>query len=389
MVELIYCLAIGVIALGIGRRILRWVGYSCQSMAEELSFSLGLGFGALALGVMGLGLVHLLYEGALYLLLLIYGMVGYKELIGLMGRLRGRTQHWSLPLGSFYFWLSFLVVLGVLLNLSRALIPVHGATDPLAYHLALPKIFLQKHALSFEPTLTGALYPSNIGMLFTLGIGLRGAVLAQVLHFFMGMSCLCFIIAFCKRYFDEKVGLWAAAIFSFAPVLVFFAPLAYIDAGLCFFQFLGFWALFNWLEQKDNKVLLLAGIFTGLALGSKHPAVPMWFVGIGIIAVAGLCRKVAFKDILLQWILFSGVAVALVSAWYIRSFLEAGNPVWPLANGFFDGLPFKGTFSVGSASPGSAGVSTLLPSVERVKELLYWCAASLWKWAWLNPTQID
>ena len=47
----------------------------------------------------------------------------------------------------------------------------------------------------------GALYPANVTMLYTLGIGLHGAVLAQLLHWGMGFSCLIFIAVFCRRYF--------------------------------------------------------------------------------------------------------------------------------------------------------------------------------------------
>ena len=389
MVELIYCLGLAVVAAGVGLRILRWIGPRCHSLAEELSFSLGLGFGALALGVMTLGLTHLLYESALYLLVLTYAFLGRNQLQGLVGRLRGRVGYFPVPVGSFYFWVLALVGLGILFNLTRALTPAHGAVDPLAYHLALPKIYLQKHALSFEPTLTGALYPSNIGMLFTLGIGLRGSILAQVLHFALGMCCLFFITSFCRRYFDRGVGLLAAAIFSFSPVLVFFAAKAYVDAGQCFFQFLAFWALFNWLEQKDEKTLLLAGLFTGLALGAKHPALPTLVLGGALIGAAGLFRKVDFKTVLRQGLLFGGAALLLVGPWYIRSFIEAGNPVWPLGNVLFDGLPYRGTFSTGSVSASAPEAVVSLPSSERVLSLLYWCATSLWHWSWMNPEQID
>ena len=389
MVELIYCLGLAVVAAGVGLRILRWIGPRCHSLAEELSFSLGLGFGALALGGMFLGLTHLLYESALYLLILIYGFLGRSQLQGLVGRLRSRVGYFPVPVGSFYFWLLALVGLGILFNLTRALTPAHGAVDPLAYHLALPKIYLQKHALTFEPTLTGALYPSNIGMLFSLGIGLRGPILAQVLHFFMAMSCLFFISSFCRRYFDKDVGLLAATIFSFTPVLVFFAAKAYVDAGQCFFQFLAFWALFNWLEQKDDKTLLLAGLLTGLALGAKHPALPTLVVGGALIVAAGFFSKVGFKVVLRQALIFGGMALLLVAPWYIRSFIEAGNPVWPLGNVLFDGLPFHGTFSTGSVSASAPETVVSLPSSERVLSLLYWCATSLWHWSWMNPEQID
>lgn len=382
MVELIYLFFISVVALGFGRFLLRSLGISSYAMAEELPFALGLGLGTLALTVMVLGFAHLLYEGVLYLLLLAGGVAGGKELLGLNGRLRSRI-HWA-GWHRDPFSLCLLVGMGllVLFTLARALTPAHGAVDPLAYHLALPKIFLRKHHLSFEPTITGALYPSNIGMLYTLAIGLRGEILAQMMHWLLGVATLFAIVGFCRRYFDTKVGLWSAAIFMSMPVVAFFTPLGYIDVGVCFFQFLGFWALFNWLEEKDERTLLLAGLLTGLALGAKHPVLPMWLVGMGLIGADGFRRKLALAQVARHWAIFGGVSLCLLLPWYLRSLLAAGNPVWPLANAYFQGIPYHGSFSVGSAQAGAGEGGGWLPTAERLTDMVYGCAVSLWSWSW-------
>ena len=381
MVELIFFLFIAIVAVGSGLRILRGMKVICHSLSEEIAFAFGLGMGVLALGVMALGLSHLLYEASLYLLLIAFGVAGSKELIGVAGRFSARTARIHLPFGSFNFWLVLLIAVGVAIDLTRALTPAYGAVDPLAYHLALPKIYLKRHFLSFEPSITGTLYPSNTTMLFTLGIGLRGAILAQVIHFFMGMACLGFIVIFCRRHFDLQTGLWAAAIFSFTPVLVFFAPLGYVDAGLCFFQFLAFWCLLSWLEEPENRMLILGGIFAGLTLGDKHTAIPMWLASMGIVIGFSLWKRIPAGEMVRRCLLWGGISLILVAPWYVRAYVEAGNPIWPLANHLFHGAPYKGTFNVGiSSSPTSA----VLPSMERLQELVYWCAMSLWEWTWNN-----
>jgi 4-amino-4-deoxy-L-arabinose transferase-like glycosyltransferase len=379
LVELIFCTLIATVATGSGQVLLRKVGPVCRSRAEELAFSLGLGFGILALGILALGLLQLLYAGMLYGLLVLLGILGHKELVGLAGRLKSRVEIAAFNWRSFYFWVIALVGLGLLFNLARALEPAHGAVDPLAYHLALPKIYLQKHYLSFERTLTGALYPDNIGMLYALAIGLHGASMAQVLHWFMGTACLFFVWVFSRSYFDEKVGVWATAVFCFTPVLVFFAPLGYVDVGLCFFQFLGCWALFNWIESQDRRALLLSGVFTGLAMGSKHAGLFMWLCGLIAVAGASLYRREGLGLAGRRLLVFGGIALCLAAPWYGRALWEAGNPVWPVANHLFGGLPYKGSFSVGGA--GATEVA-MAPSLERIVNLLYLCASSLWEWAW-------
>jgi len=381
LVELIYTLFLGLIALGLGRFLLRIMGVSRFSMAEELAFGLGLGLGAMALGVMALGLAHLLYAELFYLLLLAAGFVGAKELLGLRGRLSGRIWGGGRRLEAFYYAVGLGTAVLVLFSMVRALTPAVGAVDPLAYHLALPKIFLLKHYLSFEPTITGALYPSNIGMLYALGIGLRGEILAQMIHWMMGVGTLFAVLAFCRRYFDLRTGIWAAAIFMSMPVLAFFMPLGYIDVGLCFFQFLALWGFFIWLEEKDEKVLLLAAVLTGLALGAKHPALPMWVVCMVMIGVDAYRRRLAPPQAARLWAIFGAVSLGLLLPWYLRSWLASGNPVWPLANEYFQGFPYRGTFNVGSGAS-SGGGADWVPSLERLQALVKGCAVALWSWTW-------
>ncbi|MGY8827874.1 MAG: hypothetical protein ACKVJG_28880, partial [Candidatus Latescibacterota bacterium] len=90
MVELVYIFLIATIAAGIGLTLLRKIGPICDSRAEELAFSIGLGLGGLALCVLGLGLTHLLYREVFYGLMVLGAVLGWKELVGLAGRLQGR-----------------------------------------------------------------------------------------------------------------------------------------------------------------------------------------------------------------------------------------------------------------------------------------------------------
>ncbi len=383
MIELLYSGVIAVIAVGLGRWLLRHAGCGFGSLAEELSFSLGVGLASIALGVMVLGFFNILYAWILYALVGVASICGCREIIGLVGKGQGRFRGGSIPWQSFYLWLGVFVGIGVLLNLLRALTPVYGAVDPLAYHLALPKIYLQQHGLSFEPTINGALYPSNIGMLFTLGLGLHGAILAQLLHFGMGVSCLVFVGVFCRRFFNIRVGLWAVAIFSSLPVFAYFGSLAYIDAGVCFFQFMAVWAIFNWLDKPDTKMLGLAGILMGMALGAKHSVIPMWGTCGLLVLLAGVLRRDGLRQSAFQVLLFAGVSLALASPWYIRSFIESGNPLWPIYNHLFDGFPHYSVYGGGAGEANAPAQTSAgwLPTVERLQELILGVAVSLWKWS--------
>ena len=365
-------------AAGIGLAILRRVGPICTSRAEELTFSLGIGLGGFSLGTFFLGHLNLLYTPAFYAIILAGVFGGRNELIGLAGRLQGRIIESIPEWKSFYFWQVFLVGVVLGLNLLRALMPAHGAVDPLAYHLALPSIYLAKHQLSFEQTLTGTLYPDNIGMLYTIALALRGATLAQGLHWFLCLATILAIWCFCREYFSTQAGLFAATIYTLTPVVLFFSPLAYVDVGVGFFQFLALWALFKWMREGGLRTLVLVAVFTGLAIGSKHTAL---FLGIAfacLIFAQSLIKKEPPRKIVVALLLYGGVAILLAGPWYCRAWWYADNPVWPIANEIFGGIPYGSSFSISETKiTGESGFNW-----ARLNELIRLSVFSLWEWAW-------
>jgi hypothetical protein len=113
-------------------------------------------------------------------------------------------------------------------------------------------------------------------------------------------------------------------------------------------------------------------------MGAKHTGIFMAVFSVAIVVGKGLYEKEDLRSIAKSVLLFSALAVGLALPWYARALWEAGNPVWPVANRFFDGLPYGGTYSVSS----TAAEGVVVSSYERALDLLYWSAASLWEWAW-------
>ena len=341
MIELLLALALLGGATGMGQFVLHMVGAPRYDRSETVIFSLALGLGALIICTLILGLAGGLYRPVLWILVGVWCIVGWRMLwLRGVSYTRG-LRALNVNIRSPYLWVGGIAALTMVLHLIRALVPPHGATDPLAYQMALPRLYLMHHHLSFEPTITGALYPANMALLYVVSMALRNGILAQIIHLSLAAAVCAGVFAFGRRYLSWQAGIMGAAIFSFLPVVVIFAPQGYIDVGLCFFQFTALWAVANWARSPDRRVLLLAALLTGLAAGVKHQGLATIFVGAMVLVIRRLAvdRDVRGAATDVAWFIL--VALLLVSPWYARAFAYSGNPVWPLANGLFGGTPFS------------------------------------------------
>ena len=382
MTEIGFALLFLVGAGGTGHAISRRLGASWANRIEELCFSVAAGFAVLFLSVLILGLSHLLYAPVIWGIVGVWAALGCREVIRYKGAIGESVRGIRLRVRSIHLWLIALLVAGQALGFIRSLAPPHGAADPLAYQLALPALFLSKHYLSFEPTVTGALYPSNMGLLYIVCLALANSSLAQVMHWLMGVLTCLALVGFCGRYLDRRSGLWAATIFGFVPIVVFFGPRGFIDVGLCFFQLMAFWGLLNWVVTRQLQMLVLAGLLTGVAMGVKHQGIATIFLGFPIVAIAGVIRGRSWSETLWNALAYAALALLFVSPWYIRSYLMAANPVWPLANGFFGGMEFGHAPTVLSLpvqfAEGGDRRWGLIPFLDWLH--LRWPSMSPWSW---------
>ena len=327
MTNLLFATLLAVGVAGLGRLALRRLGITYRDSVEELCFALAVGWGGLILALLLLGFMGLLYQPV------VFGLAGCIVLVGVLefvSRAPGQLAVWEWLRRHSRSWTGALVVLatlGMALNLSRALAPPHGATDPLAYQLALPSLYLLQHGLSFHPTMNGALYPTNMGLLYVVALSLRDGSLAQALHWMMGAFTALAIFGFGRRYFTESAGIVGAVIFSLLPVVVFFVPLGYVDAGLCFYQFMTFWAVYSWTREGGSRRILLAAVIAGLSLGFKHQAIPGVCLVVLWVVIAQSLRRRDVVDGLVKGVAFGALALLFVAPWYLRAFALEGR-IW-------------------------------------------------------------
>jgi hypothetical protein len=322
------------VAGGIGRKVQRWLKLEGWTRLERAVFGLSIGLGVLAYGVLALGLVRSLQPWAILLLLTIVAVWTWRELTDIVTAL---PSHLAVP---FRGWreiglgerlLSVAGGLIFVLTLLQALTPPWD-TDGLMYHLQGPKLFLQAERILLLPDNWQANGPFTVEMLYAIGMAFGSDTYARLMHLTYAVLLVLGTFALGQRLLKSKGGWIAVAILVGNPIFPVWASLAYADMAWALFEFLGLYALILWVQSTRRYWLVLAGVMTGLALGSKYLA-------LGGAAALGLwvlwhCRTRGWQTVLRHCILFGGTALLVGSPWYVKNWLWTGNPVYPV---FFGG----------------------------------------------------
>ena len=199
--------------------------------------------------------------------------------------------------------------------------------DSLAYHLAVPKLWLAQGHISYIPYIHQSNFPGAFDYLYLFGLsagypGAKAFVLAAAT--FGGFA----IFGLTRQLYGRKAAWWASLAFSTVPVLLWLSGTAYIDVpnGLCAGIAIALAALY--CKTLDKKHLMLAAVMLGLATASKYTGLQtIGAVGL-ILLLTGIKRKESgeyFKSAVVVGI----VALVIACPWYIKNELWAGNPVYP------------------------------------------------------------
>jgi hypothetical protein len=320
LLDIVAALAIYVVALGLGLRIMRWLGFNDEDELSALVFGLALGSGTLGLLTLLLGLGGLLQQPLLYALVLILALVNAPLWLPLVRRL-------SRPRPPRLIGLYLLLVLGMALTL--ALLPP-TSWDGLFYHLTGPKIYLQAGQIQPGLDLPHLNFPPIFDMLFLLGMGLRGDVTAKLLHFAFAPLLAGAVYLVATRNLKMERG-WMAVVFLFAtPLVPTLAAWAYNDLALCTFGLLAVHTYLNWREQRKERWLLLSGLFCGFMMGIKYTSFVTPLL-LGFLVLWDLRHN--WRHIPRPLLLFAAAAGILLLPWLAKNWLFTGNPVYPFVFG--------------------------------------------------------
>lgn len=199
--------------------------------------------------------------------------------------------------------------------------------DSLAYHLAVPKLWLTAgHAYSV-PNLSHSNFPAAIDNLFLIGLQLGGQAGAKqflVASFFFGVLAI-FGLARQANWSDQAKW-WAALAFASIPMVIWESGTAYIDVPHGLYAGLGLWLAIHSLSRRN---LFLAALFLSLAVGTKYTGFLSIFVASATLFIGSGITGRGWKHGFLIALTLGVASVLLSSLWSIRNVVWTGNPVYP------------------------------------------------------------
>jgi hypothetical protein len=236
--------------------------------------------------------------------------------------------------------LALIFALQVGINLIGALGP-ELAFDALWYHLTLPKLYLQNHSIFFIPG--GLLYYSampKLGeMFYVAGLAFGNEIWTKVIHLSFGLLTSLALYKLQRKFFSPLISIIGVVIFYANLVVAWESITSYIDLIRTFFEIMALWAFINWWESNKRKWFVLSAIMVGLAITTKLLAAGSLLIFSVIIIFFELKKLLSRPRIhntlyiilntILQVFVYLVIALAVPIPWFIFSYINTGNPIYP------------------------------------------------------------
>ena len=310
--------------IGFGRFLLsRWA--SDWDPAEKTGI-----FGLVGLGTMGLLTLFLgLLPDGLHWGLFVIGGIAVWGFVHLVQMYKAGETKFAKPEG-----INLLFVLAIGMAALFALVGVLAPSDTLdwdtlAYHLAVPKLWLQVGQIHFIPYIHHSNFPSTIEDLYVWGLtwgGQSGAKAFSLMYLVLGVIA---IFGICRRQYSAQAAWWAALCFATVPVVMWESGTGYIDVAHGLYGGLGVLFVARWLTGKTNKSdLILAGVLLGFAAGTKYTGLQT--IGVtGLVILIAMAQRKASAEGFKSALLVAGIAMVVSGSWYVKNVVQTGNPVYP------------------------------------------------------------
>lgn len=330
LLSLLLAVGTGVLGIGLGERLLEWLGIRTVSGGERVALAGGLGLGILSYGFLALGLVGLLRPVFIWMMLALAALLAWPQARRWPARWRENRPAMRAP--GFFERLGITLIIAMLaMVLVRGLAPVTDY-DGLAYHLVVPRNYLQAGRIRPYPGEAHFNFPLTVDLLYIPAVSLGLESAAKLIHLEFGVLLGLGVYTLAQRLLKSRKGAWLALlVFAATPVIGTVGGYAHTDLGWAFFEFLAAYTLLCWLKGEEEGWLVLSGVFAGLGLGSKYLGLPVLGVlGLVLLIQRGLAARRPWRKALGNGLLFGLTALVVAAPWYLKNWLWLGNPFYPL-----------------------------------------------------------
>jgi 4-amino-4-deoxy-L-arabinose transferase-like glycosyltransferase len=328
---------------------------------ESTILDVAIGIVTVEILVMALSFVHLLSTPVLWILfaaLLISSLaLGRKEIVLACRAIALTTsEFFRTPLNAV---LGSIVLTALGMDLISTFTPT-TAWDALTAHYAIPFRWLQAGSLIPLPDITFHELPAATEMLFASAFGLGGVgpdrsgggvLAANHLTWATGALIVFALIAIGRRLGDSSLfkinnlkslfdsttpGLIASIAFLSLPITyVELMEGGFIDNFLCFLSLAFVLTLLSYKDKYNPTLLPALGVLAGGLLATKHTA----FIldTFAFVALLIWILRMPLKSRPWGYLIFATLLAILIPLpWYLKSFIETGNPVYPFLSQVFN-----------------------------------------------------
>jgi len=312
-----------------------WRGKS-DAPIERMLIDTALGAGVISLVFFVLGALQLYRLPIIIAVLGVFAVALVTSVACSRSRLGGSLAL-SSRLSTLHSPLStMLLIVLALASLIPALAPpAMSDWDSLAYHLAVPKLYVQHGGIYHIGIMSHSNFPMLMEMLYLPAVAMDLPEAARVLNWMFGILLVASVWLMTRRYFGRDAGRTAALGIAGMPIVLFLATTAYIDLAAALYTVIAVYLLMKHLQMGERGYLIGCAIACGFAASTKMtglatiPLILIWLL---------VDRRITARRF--EWklgLMFAGIALAICAPWYVKTYIYTGSPVYPFFHGLLGG----------------------------------------------------
>jgi hypothetical protein len=274
----------------------------------------------------------------LFLISIYSGIINYEKILSFLKNYPRQILKYSESLNQIHFSVIFISLVFFIILLVGAIGP-EITYDSLLYHLTIAKHYSVSHNFLPIDQLPQSNWQLNSELLYSLVYSIAGEPAAKLLSFALGLLAVGTAYSLGKIIGKNfEAGLFSAAFFFTIPIVGWELTNTYVENHLALFLGCSSIVLMAWIQgNRSFFTVAIMGSFLGLSMGFKI------FGAIFALGFAMVILWIHFQEngikltrnIVLTLMVLSVTTILLGSFWYVRSYINTGNPLFPFYNAVF------------------------------------------------------